>query len=113
MEEKILLEKNRSKYSVNTVNFLNLDLSGKSRVLPFNDITSTLSLNQLYMDERDNCSKFRMIFTVNPICSNVLFNSKTEVMRHEGSSACTVLFENITGDAGKSVNSSRLDYHFF
>jgi len=109
MEEKILLEKNRSKYSVNTVNFLNLDLSGKSRVLPFNDITSTLSLNQLYMDERDNCSKFRMIFTVNPICSNVLFNSKTEVMRHEGSSACTVLFENITGDAGKSVNSSRLD----
>ena len=109
MEEKILLEKNRSKYSVNTVKFLNLDLNSKSRLLPFNDVTSRLSLNQLYLNERDNCNKFRMIFTVNPICSNVLFNSKTEVMRYEGSDNCTVLFKDITGDAGKSINSSRLD----
>ena len=109
MEEQFLLEKNKSKYSVNTVNFLNLDLKTKSRLLPFNDITSRLNLNQLYLDERDNSNKFRMIFNVNPICSNVLFNSKTEVMRYEGSNMCTVLFENITGDTGMSVNSSRLD----
>ena len=91
MKEKILLEKNRSKYSVNTDSYINLDLSGKSRLLPFDDISDKLSLNQLYMDERDNCNKYRMIFTVNPICSNVLFNARTEVIRYEGSSACTVL----------------------
>ena len=109
MKEKILLEKNRSKYSVNTDSYINLDLSGKSRLLPFDDISDKLSLNQLYMDERDNCNKYRMIFTVNPICSNVLFNARTEVIRYEGSSACTVLGSSAYIDSFSASNTTDLN----
>lgn len=110
MEQKIFLEKNRSKYSVNTNNYLNLDLTGQSRLLPFNDISDTLNLNQLYMDERDNSNKYRMIFTVNPICSNILFNMKTEVMKKEGSNDCTVLFDNESGntESDYTINTNPL-----
>ena len=110
MEQKIFLEKNRSKYSVNTNNYLNLDLSGKSRLIPFNDVSETLSLNQLYLDERDSSNKYRMIFTVNPICSNVLFNMKTEVVRKEGSNDCEVLFDDdARHDKGNAINTKDLD----
>lgn len=109
MEQKILLEKNRSKYSVNTDSYIGFDLTGESKLLPFDAVNDTLNLNQLYMDERDNSEKFRMIFTVNPICSNVLFNMKTEVMKMEGSNNCTVLFDNRTGDKGSAVNTKPLN----
>lgn len=108
MEQKILLEKNRSKYSVNRDSYINLDLSNKSRLLPFNDLTDKLNLNQLYLDERNDCNKYRMIFTVNTICSNVLFNSRTEVVRYEGSDKCDVLLGNIIGDKGNAENTTSL-----
>lgn len=110
MEEKVLLEKNRSKYSVNKENGINLDLESKSRLLPFNNITTNFSLSQLYLDERDNCDKYRMIFSVNPICSNVLFNNRTEVVRYEGSDRCEVLLGNRNGDKGNAVNTTNLNY---
>lgn len=113
MEQKIFLEKNRSKYSVNTNSYLGLDLTCQSRLLPFDDISDTLNLNQLYMDERDGSNKYRMIFTVNPICSNVLFNMKTEVIRYEGSDECEVLFdgESITVDSLSAINTTSLDLY--
>ena len=84
----ILLEKNKSKNSVNVENFVNLDLTSKSRLLPYNDISDTLNLTKLYQEERDNSTKYRLLFTVNPICSNVLYNMRTEVVREEGSDEC-------------------------
>ena len=109
METKILLNKNNSKFSVNNNSFINLDLESKSRLIPFNSISENLSLRQLYNDERDNCEKYRMIFTINPICSNVLYNSKTEVVRYEGSDKCVVLNDNSRGDRGHAVNTSNLN----
>ena len=109
MEQKILLEKNRSKYSVNTDSYIGFDLSGKSKLLPFDAVNDTLNLNQLYMDERDSSEKFRMIFTVNPICSNVLFNMKTEVMKKEGSDDCIVLIGETAGDREYAVNTKPLN----
>ena len=84
----ILLEKNKSKNSVNVENFVNLDLTSKSRLLPYNDISDTLNLTKLYQQERDESTKYRLLFTVNPICSNVLYNMRTEVVREEGSDDC-------------------------
>lgn len=106
--KQILLEKNRSKFSVNDNSFIGLALENKARLLPFNNISETLNLRELYNEERDNCRKYRMIFTVNPICSNVLFNTKTEVVRYEGSSACTVL-DGIASDKGNAINTTALD----
>ena len=45
----------------------------------------------MYLDEKDASDKYRLIFTINPVCSNVLFNAITEVVKDEGDSNCDVL----------------------
>lgn len=94
MEQKIFLEKNRSKFSNNVERSLNLDLSTKTRLLPNDSIVDNFSLFEQYNKERDECSKYRLILNVNPICSNVLFNARTEIVLDEGSSECTLLIGN-------------------
>lgn len=83
-QRKIYLEKNRNVKSVNKQSFVNINLSTKSKLLPYNSISDVLNLNNLYINERNNCSKYRIILNVNPICTNVLYNARTEVVRHEG-----------------------------
>ena len=57
---------------------LNVDLSAKSKLIPYSTAAGMLGLNDLYTEERNACENYRMIFTVNPICTNVLFNAVTE-----------------------------------
>ena len=90
-KREVFLEKNKSTVSVNKESELSVSLSAKTRVLPYSDINEKLSLIKLYNSERDACNRYRMIFTVNPICTNVLFNAKTEVIRKEGAPDCSVL----------------------
>lgn len=108
---KVFLEKNRGKFSVNAESDLMVNLSAKTRVLPYDDIDTTMSIYDLYNDERDACNKFRMIFTINPICTNALFNSRTEVVRYEGSPNVKVLLDNKVGDKGRAKNSNELTIH--
>ena len=93
-KREIFLEKNKSKVSVNKESELSVSLSAKTRLLPNGDISERLSLIKLYNDEKDACKRYRMIFTINPICTNVLFNAKTEVVRLEGSEKCVFLPQN-------------------
>lgn len=112
-KREIFLEKNKSKVSVNKESELAVSLSAKTRLLPYGDISERLSLIKLYNDEKDACKRYRMIFTINPICTNVLFNSRSEIIRREGSSACTVLdrYENdYTGLSSSGfINTSALN----
>lgn len=108
-QRKIFLEKNKSINSVNAEGFMNVELSAKTRLTPYNDIDEKLSLYQLYNDERDACEKFRMVFTINPICSNVLFNTRTEIVKNEGSDNCELIIGETTGKA-KAVNSTKFDW---
>lgn len=91
MERKIFLQKNRSKSSVNSTNFVGEDLERKEKVLQGSNIISDFSVFEQYNIERDNCNRFRMIFVVNPICSNVLHNNRTEIIKDEGSDKPIVL----------------------
>ena len=93
MEPKIFLERNRSEFSNDVENAINVALSTKTRLLPNDNVSDNLSLFEQYNKERDDCNKFRLILSVNPICSNVLFNAKTEIVINEGSSACTSLYD--------------------
>ena len=118
MERKIFLEKNRSKFSVNKPNKMGVDLDTKSKLMQNSGIMGNFSLFEQYNAERDACDKFRMIFVVNPVCSNVLFNTQTEIVQNEGSDSPVVIDgigyskENIRkadGTAGNSiVNSQRV-----
>lgn len=91
---EIFLDENRSVFSQSQEHSVDVSLTAKTRSLPYNNLMGELSAFQLYNDERDSTAKFRMIFTVNPVCSNVLFNMKTEVMNNEGSDDCEVLLDN-------------------
>ncbi len=96
MQREVFLEENRSKLSVNSESNVAVNLTGKQRLLPFDSAAETMSLYELYNTQRDNCEKYRLIFNVNPFCTNVLFNAITEPVWKEGSdSAISLLYEPI------------------
>ena len=97
MNREVFLEKNRSKTSKNAESNISLDLQNKQRLLPFDSAAETMSLYQLYNKQRDVCSKYRLIFNINPYCTNVLFNTISEPVWREGSSSAICLtFSTIT-----------------
>jgi hypothetical protein len=96
---KILLEENRSVISTNNENHVDMDLTVKSRLLPNENLSDNFSLYDQYNVERDNCDKYRLIFEINPVCTNVLFNVKTEININEGkpSGTCVSILDNTNG----------------
>lgn len=91
MDKTIFLESNRSEFSNDVESAINVALSTNVRLLPNDNLSDEFSLLKQYNRERDECSKFRLILNVNPVCSNVLFNARTEIVLNEGSSDCTLL----------------------
>ena len=84
MDLQILLEKNKSKESVNINNSLAIQLNGSKRMLPCDPMETTISEIDVYNNERENCNKIRLTVQINPICTNVLFNNLTEIVKNEG-----------------------------
>ena len=93
MQREFLQEKSLSRRQGNSEKSLNVDLSAKSRLIPYSTVASMLGLNDLYVEERDACENYRMIFTVNPVCSNILYNAVTEPVYKEGSYSALTLVE--------------------
>lgn len=81
MNREVFLEKYRSKKSVNVENKLGISLSTKNKVFMDSSIDADFSLYEQYNAERDACEKYRMIFFVNTVASNVLFNMQSEVIK--------------------------------
>lgn len=88
---EILLNKSTSKTSSNVNNFVPIELKGRNRVLPLETTFADVNEIELYNEERSNCNKIRLTCLINPICSNVLFNNVTEIIKNEGSDECEVL----------------------
>ena len=89
MDRNIFLGEFDSKKSISTNSALNIRLGGKRKLLPSNDASYIISSYDQYTTERDRCNKIRLTCQVNPICSNVLFNSVSEIVKDEGSSGVT------------------------
>ena len=53
MNNKIFLEKVRSKQSANTSSGLNVKLKGNRKLLPLNDVSDVISLMEQYTEERE------------------------------------------------------------
>lgn len=93
MQREFLQEKSLNVREGNAEKSFDVDLSAKSRLIPYSTAADMLSLNNLYLEERDACETYRMVFTVNPICTNVLFNAVTEPVYMEGSDSAITLVE--------------------
>ena len=91
VDSKVFLQSHISKQSSNTSNGVNVKLKGKRKLLPTTDMSESVSQYEQYLEERGKCNKIRLTCQVNPICSNVLYNSVTEIVRNEGSDDVEVL----------------------
>lgn len=115
MEEKILLHEFSGEYSDNVVSHVDIGLTTKSSLMPLENISKTFSLLEQYNAERDECNRFRVILSINPVCSNVLYNKKTEILLNEGSPECVNILDtktSISKDelAPNALNSNDISY---
>ena len=112
MQRKFLQESSLNASAGNAEKSLNVDLSAKSRLIPFSTTAGMLGLYDLYVDERNACENYRMIFTVSPVCTNVLYNAITEPVYKEGSlSAISLVQTSITrnGDLFNEIFPGEVD----
>jgi len=71
---KYRLRSTESQTSVNTDTFINVQLEGNERLLPYNDINRIVDAGEVFNNERQSTTKYRIIGNFKPIMSNVLFN---------------------------------------
>jgi hypothetical protein len=63
-----------SKESVNTNTYLSINLEGKERLLPNNQINHIIDVAEQFNKERQSCSFYKILGTINSTVSNCLFN---------------------------------------
>lgn len=92
----ILLNKQKSKVSNNMNSFVPIRLTSGAKLLPTDSLVTTINEVELYNQERQASNIVRLTCTINPICSNVLHNTITEIVKNEGSNECFCLnFESL------------------
>lgn len=89
--KKIYLTENLSKKSSNEDGFIHVNISSDVRHLPLSSMVGTVNAYDEYFNEKDNSDIYRLIFTINPICTNILFNANTEIVYNEGADDCMFL----------------------
>ena len=88
---RIRLNKTNSVNSVNKDNMVDVEFQQTTNPYMFTtDIKDTIDQYEVFEAERANCTNYRLITTIKPFCSNVLFNPITEIVYKEGSDECIV-----------------------
>ena len=64
----------KSKDSVNVDEFININLEGKTKLMPPGQINRVLDVAEQFDKERQSTTRYRIFGTITPIFSNVLFN---------------------------------------
>ena len=116
---KIRLNKSNSIYSRNTDEYSDVTLKQTTNIVPNVAFNGSVDIDEIFRRERDNCTKYRLILTINPFCTNVLFNMCTEIVHDEGSIGQEPILDNGSYDLandfqiynvfGKRQNLSRAD----
>lgn len=108
---KVFLRGFRGKNSTNISNGLNISLEGKKKMILESEYAGIVSSYEQYINERSNSNVIRLTCQVNTVCSNVLFNRVSEVVKNEGSDKLTFL--NYAIVEGKQVNDDISDNVYF
>lgn len=109
MDFNIVKTTAESKKSVDRESIISVNLEATQTTLSTDSVSEAVDQYAQYTREKDSSNKYRMIFTISPICSNVLFNSVTEVVVDEGSPDKAIFFgavaptENIAWDNQSSI----------
>jgi len=79
MNIKIALNKNKNKKAVNTAFYQTMELEQTSRQLPISNINKIVNSYQIFDNEINSCTKYRLTITINTIATNVLINPITQI----------------------------------
>lgn len=90
-QTNIKLNRTKSTKATNVDEFIGVELEGTRKLIPTGELQGNIDEYQQYLKEKDTSNKYRMIFTVNPVCSNVLYNHITELVYKEGSPYCKLI----------------------
>lgn len=72
------LNKNKSKTSINLDANNSISLISETKLLPANEFTHIVNEVEQFNKEREESKRYRLISTINPLISNVLFNIKSD-----------------------------------
>lgn len=108
---QIRLGQSDSVYSNNVENSVHVQLEQNTKLLPYTEVEDKINIYEVYNAERDASRNYRLTFTLNPICTNVLYNMRTEVVQNEGAGNCVALVKD--GETAEipewASNSTTLD----
>lgn len=108
---KILLNTAKSVKNTNVDNYVNVELAEETRQLTEEQQVKNIDEYERYVKEKDACMNYRLTFTLNPICSNVLFNRVSEIVYHEGGDDCVEIGpKNVDMNNIDSVKAYHKDY---
>ena len=111
---KTILRDRLSTKELNTDINEHINLVSKVKQITNASDEASIDVNEIYTGELNSSKKYRLIFNINPICSNVLFNAVTEVVYNEGKkemalfpigSGSTEFTRFITGNTGYNITS--------
>lgn len=84
-KHKIRLSKTNSINSINNKEIIGVNLKRTSKLFPDLNVVGEVDAYEVFQSEKADCNNYRLILTINPFCTNVLFNDLTEITRNEGS----------------------------
>lgn len=79
---KITLDKTQTLESIEHDKYIDMNFERTGRKLPYPSFRNAFDQYDLYRKELLGCDSFRLITTIRPYCTNVLFNPLTEVIEN-------------------------------
>lgn len=113
MKHQIRLGRTDSVKSTNKNNSVSVPLFSTSRKIAHTDIKDTIDQYEVFQEEREQSDKYRLILTVNPYCTNALFNSITEMYQYNDQGALVDAIVNnnkLTGGIDGTATVLRTQY---
>lgn len=112
---RIRLNETDSLFSRNTDEYADINIEQTTNIVPNVSFNGIVDIDEIFRRERDACTKYNIILTVNPFCTNVLFNMCTEIVYDEGSEWQSPVLDTSSKDLsgytiyGKQLGLNRTD----
>lgn len=71
---KVKLNESKSKTNINKDTSINIGLTSDENIIPIGEINHVVNVGEQFNKERNQSNSYRLIFTISPLFSNVLYN---------------------------------------
>lgn len=92
--QEIRLGSTDSIFSINRENTVHVQLDHTTKKIPLTNLSTVIDQYEVYRTEASACNKYRLTLTMKPYCTNVLFNTCTEIVKDDGSNDIQVVRDN-------------------